>query len=119
MSLSSQPRQSHKVDSGTSTSGSSSNQITPTIAIYDMQGSINRLKDTIEKSINVNLEDPQEARRLQALQMLNEVQDLPMEQKIALASLFTDNIAAASTFVTIKDEDFRSNWIAEYLTKHL
>jgi hypothetical protein len=100
------------------TADTKSSRVTPATAIHGMQGSINRLTETLEKSININMEDPREAWRLKALQMLEEVLDLSMEQKIALASLFTDNMSAATTFVMIKDEDFRRQWIADYLAKH-
>ena len=95
-----------------------SSQVTPTSAIVGMQGTIARLTDAMQKSVRDTMEDPSEGRQIKALQMLEEVEmGLNIDQKVELASLFTNNPSAATTFMTLKNEALRQAWAASYLAK--
>jgi hypothetical protein len=90
-------------------------KVTQATAITNMQGSINRLADVLEKSIVA----PEPAtRKDEAVKRLQEVEeDLSMDEQLKIIEQFGKNTSLGGTYLSLINEPLRKAWICERLDK--
>lgn len=97
----------------TSTKGTT--KITPAIAIHNMQGSINRLTDVMEKSLTAP--DTASSQRTQAIDLLQTQDDgLTLEEQSELILKFVTDPAIAGAYLSLRgNPDLRRIWLQRLL----
>jgi len=90
-------------------------KVTQATAITNMQGSINRLADVLEKSIVA----PEPAtRKDEAVKCLQEVEEeLSMAEKLKIIEQFGENASLGGTYLSLTDEPLRKAWIGGRLDR--
>jgi hypothetical protein len=100
------------------TSAKAAAKITPAVAIHNMQGSINRLTDIMEKTLAAP--DPASVQRTQAMELLQKQDDgLTMEEQSEMISKFVMDSAIAGAYISLKDNaGLRQNWLQHLLKQN-
>ena len=112
----------HSAGNVSSLTASSSNipmEITPAVAIYGMQGTLNRLTDIIERNINIQSSTSPtvpSSLRTQAITLLQTRNDnLLISEKTKLVCAFTKDIELAEVYVVLEDDELRQAWLRNLL----
>ena len=94
-------------------------EITPAVAIYGMQGTLNRLTDIIERNINIQSSTSPTvppSLRTQAITLLQTRNDnLLISEKTKLVCAFTKDIELAEVYVVLEDDELRQAWLRNLL----
>lgn len=94
---------------------SSSKKITPAVAIHNMQGSINRLTDVMEKSLTAP--DPASMQRSEAMELLQTQDDgLTLKEQSEMISKFIADAAITGAYLSLRDNAvLRRDWLERIL----
>jgi hypothetical protein len=97
------------------TSAKAAVKITPAVAILNMQGSINRLTDMMEKSLAAP--DTASKQRSEAMDLLQTQNDgLTVEEQSEMISKFIADAATAGAYLSLRGNDeLRRNWLQHVL----
>jgi hypothetical protein len=91
-------------------------KITPAVAILNMQGSINRLTDIMERTL-VAPPDSASKQRSEAMDLLQKQNDgLTVEEQSEMISKFVTDAAIAGAYLSLKENaELRRNWLKSIL----
>lgn len=92
-------------------------KISNAVAMHGIQGTINRLTDIFERSVNAPL-DPRAAGRSDALQLLQSRNDgLSVNERTKMVNLFAENHVMAEMYVGLVDDELRQSWLQGMLER--
>lgn len=92
-------------------------KISNAVAMNGIQGTINRLTDIFERSVNAPL-DPRAAGRGDTLQLLQSHDDgLSINERTKMVNLFAENHVMAEMYAGLVDDELRQSWLQGVLER--
>ena len=92
-------------------------KISNAVAMHSIQGTINRLTNIFERSVNTPL-DPHAAGRSDALQLLQSRDDsLSINERTKMVNLFVENHVMAEMYAGLVDDELRQSWLQGILER--
>lgn len=91
-------------------------KMTPAIAIYNMQGTVNQMTDVLKESLNTVPINPRSVQRTNALKLLqSRDRHLTPTQNNKMITFIMKDSAIADVYIALDDDAMRMSWMADLL----